>query len=271
MVNKHKYRIDYWICIGIGIVILILLLKNNIIFCETLISQEDLLVEFKNQIYNRLVRLIKQEDFINHYKHHNSIWISHKFIINEQIIKHFIENISWLTFIKENQHLDSNQLLSKICEIFLNYIDKLLQDHYHQIYIAKEKVYTNTINSCNMLIKQQFSILVNHINVFAVLIVSSIILNNILINDVSSLITSIMDLHNLYPHLHPLQILADIYPHIVPTNVIEKAGIEQHILTPQAQIEVAETIADLVSSHNTKIFLMGVIIIGSIGFAYLFG
>ena len=100
MVKENKLKV--LIIIGISLLMYIMFKESNIILCETQeIASEELIIELKKQVYDRLLRLIEQKDFQDYYIKSYS-WLYPELKINENLIKNFIETFPWSTFIENN-------------------------------------------------------------------------------------------------------------------------------------------------------------------------
>lgn len=158
---KNKKIIKKLLIISVLSLMLMIIYKNTeITFCEiAMMSQEEALIELKENVYSHLHDVVRRESFKTIYE---NTWIYSKMIVKEEFLREFIENIQWLNFLEENKDLSSEHIMNKISEMFMSHIETLQQHWIENYRKNKEQAIVNAINYCTNLIKQSFCLLTDY-------------------------------------------------------------------------------------------------------------
>ena len=258
MVKENKLKI--LVIIGISLLAYIMFKESNIILCETQeIAYEELIIELKKQVYDRLLRLIEQKDFQDYYIKSYS-WLYPELKINENLIKDFIETFPWSTFI-ENNNLNERTILNDICKEFISYCNDKLTDYLYK----KEQSYKNIIISCNHLIKEFGIFIKENPALYSWIFACMTLYKMTFLYSSDALLSAIMDNYMLNPLKSHLQLLLEYMPRLASYISIDKSSLEinnvgGYILTKQSQIAAQNTLKTIVDNSDTNITTIGFII-----------
>ena len=258
MVKENKLKM--LVIIGISLLMYIMFKESNIILCETQeIAYEELIIELKRQVYDRLLRLIEQKDFQDYYVK-RFYWFYPQLTINENLLKDFIQSFPWSTFI-ENNDLNDKTILNDICKEFISYCD----DQFKNYLDKKEQAYKNAIFSCNQLIKD-IGIFIRENHALYGWIFAGLILSKMTIfQTFDQLFLTIIDYYLLDPLKSPVQILLECIPRLgsyisMDNSSVEINNVTGSILTQQSLWDTKNVLNAITNNSDTNILIIGGII-----------
>jgi len=258
MVKENKLKI--FVIISISLLMYIMFKESNIILCEIQeVAYEELIIELKKQVNNRLLRLIEQEDFQEYYVK-SFYWFYPELKINETLIKDFIEIFPWSTFI-ENNDLNEKTILNNICKEFISYCD----DRFTNYLYKKEQAYKNVIISCNHLIKEIGLFIKENPTLYSWIFACIVLHKMTIFQSFDQLVLTIIDDYMLDPFKSHVQILLEYIPRLAPYISIDKSSVEinnigGYILTQHSQSDTQNALNAVINNSDTNIVIIGSII-----------
>lgn len=109
---KIKELLKFIINVIIVLLILILFVKLNTVYCE------DIYQSVRNELNKELWLYITQEEFVAIYKSR----FYYDIVLKKEFIKHFVDNINWSDLL--NTHTDVKSIKTKILDDFMLYVIK---------------------------------------------------------------------------------------------------------------------------------------------------